>query len=228
MLNTPVIDGARQELPHLESPIIDGARQEIVAVEKKIDGAWQEVWSNTKTMTLYSNTVDTGFLQIEDNGLTLDYFKFATEWNGVVTGTLAGGGNIMLWLEGDWINPTINLDWIGGFIYEASGGAYTIRVSAGQIYAYTRTMDGQESAQLIVSTIGTTLNGSDGAYVGTEEGQYSGTISGEFDRIGLRIYVSGYGGELLGTSEIKITNLFIDGKKVKFPTEAEFDKQEWG
>lgn len=46
MLKTPEINGARQELPCLDSPEIDGARQEVESVEKCVDGAWQEVWSS--------------------------------------------------------------------------------------------------------------------------------------------------------------------------------------
>lgn len=43
-LKTPVINGARQELPCLESPEVNGARQAISAVNKYVDGAWQKIW----------------------------------------------------------------------------------------------------------------------------------------------------------------------------------------
>lgn len=43
-LKTPEINGARQDLPCLESPEVDGARQAIESVKKYVDGAWQEIW----------------------------------------------------------------------------------------------------------------------------------------------------------------------------------------
>lgn len=47
-LKTPVINGARQELPCMESPEVNGARQDVAAVEKFVSGAWQEIWTNAK------------------------------------------------------------------------------------------------------------------------------------------------------------------------------------
>lgn len=45
-LKTPEINGARQDLPHLESPEVNGARQPIAGVKKYVDGAWQEIWNS--------------------------------------------------------------------------------------------------------------------------------------------------------------------------------------
>ena len=54
MLETPEVNGARQELPYLETPEINGARQSVEVVEKYVDGAWQEVWSNGYDISEYS------------------------------------------------------------------------------------------------------------------------------------------------------------------------------
>lgn len=205
----------------------DGAWVDCEAADRYKDGAWQEVWSNVKIMTKKSDNITTGVLQIEDEGLTFSYLKFASEWDGKVAGTLGGGGTIVLYLDGDWTDPTLSLDWQGGFMYQAQNGAYYIRVSAGDISVYTRSPAGQEATQTIVDTIGSTVNGSDGSYTGDEQGQYSGTIRGTFDRIGLSIRISGYGENLLGSSSVKITNLRIDNKKIGFPEDAEFDRQSW-
>jgi len=218
--------GAYQEPEEVKRPEV-GAWIECESAKRKKDGAWQEVWSNVKIMTKESDNITTGILQIMNEGLTFDFLKFATAWEGKVAGTLGGGGTIVLYLDGDWTDPVISLDWAGGFIYQASNGLYYIRVSAGSISIYTRTPSGQESTRTIVSTIGSTLNGAGGVTVDDEQGQYLGTINGTYNRIGLSITISGYGDDLLGSSSVEITNLLIDGRKVGFPADAAFDRQDW-
>jgi len=58
-LKTPVINGARQELPCLESPEVNGARQAISAVNKYVDGAWQKIWP-LKNAMVFSSVISTG------------------------------------------------------------------------------------------------------------------------------------------------------------------------
>lgn len=220
-------DGAWQEPENVER-VENGARTDSEASCRYKDGAWREVWSNLKIMTKKSDNIAAGILQIGSEGLAFEFTKFATEWQGGMVGTLGGGGTIVFYLDGLWVNPAINLSWEGGLIYQASGMTYYNRVSAGDISVYTRTTSGQESTQKVVSTVGSTLNGETAGTVSTESGSYEGTISGTFDRVGLSINIAGYGGTMVGNSTLNIWELLIDGRKIGFPADAAFNRQDWG
>lgn len=206
-----------------------GARRNADSAKRYKEGAWQELWADVKFMIKKSDDITTGLLQIENDGLSFNYFKFATKnMNGSIIGTLSGGGTIVFYVEGEWVNPTINFEWEGGFIYYANNETYQIRVSAGDISIYTRTPSGTESTQMAVQTAGSTLNGEGLGYVGTETGAYNGTIPGTFDRIGLSIRVAGYSGnDMTGSSTLNIANLLVDGRKIGFPADAAFNRQAW-
>lgn len=76
-LKTPEVNGARQELPCLESPEVNGARQEVAAVEKYVNGAWQEAWSLALECVFdhvrLNNDTSTYDYEISEDESTLSY-----------------------------------------------------------------------------------------------------------------------------------------------------------
>ena len=110
MLKTPEVNGARQELPYLETPGINGARQSVEVVEKYVNGAWQEVWSNVKLLSLKAETVDNCRV------------TSPTEW-GEWTNMWAmdEDGYVIYTVKGNFNNPKIVFNYQGYYYYRESG-----------------------------------------------------------------------------------------------------------
>lgn len=196
-LKTPIVDGARQELPHLASPVIDGARQEVAGVEKLVDGAWQEVWPATKVFRLLSRTMTTGsmgcgVLESSHDGK-----------NGVVYISDANGtAEVVFVVDGQFTNPVLECMHSSWFFHR-NVGSY---VPGGVLSAYGIRADG--TAQ-IVGTINS-------AAVEVPQ-QFSYAFSGEFVSVGFRMQTSNYG--VTSFEPLYYWDVFdvkIDGKKCIF------------
>lgn len=198
-LKTPEVNGARQDLPCLESPEIDGARQEVAAVEKYVDGAWQEVWCAVKQMLELANTLPSGVIAGKVTGAASDREGWAIWFFDGDT----GGGSVTYYLDGEFNNPTISFDYDGFFSFiPSSDRTYT---TVGKIDLYTRGTDGTEKYTAAVGSIC--------VQEGTES--YSTEINGTFDRVGFRFTFQNW--QVSADKEpqymFNIWNILIDGKE---------------
>jgi hypothetical protein len=200
-------------------PAVNGVRREAESVRIHNGTSWVEVWSNLKIMTLLSKNFTTGQGYTRDGGkaYSIDKIMF-----GSGNGTISGSGSITMYLEGEFVNPTISFYYFGGFMYVVNN-MYYLR-SAGSISAYHR-VKGATSAgtTTIMSSIGETKSGE---YLNHDGGDVSKTLTGTYDRLGLTITVSGYTGTFEnGFLTIDISNLKFGTQSIGFPTSAEFDYQ---
>lgn len=213
-LMTPEVNGARQELPCLDSPEVNGARQEIASVKKYISGAWQEIWCSVKKMILKSNEIakNTQGYPLEDN-LGYALWKYMDKATG--DGSLSGNGTITFYLEGEWTNPTISFIGEGGLIRSNADYSNWYRSPAGNISIYARYASGSETTKTAIQDIGSSISGDD---VSTEVIEYSGTLSGTYDRLGISMYINGTTSEYYSaTMDLIVKNVLFDGKKIAFP-----------
>lgn len=202
---TPEVNGARQELPCLESPEINGARQEVAVVEKYVDGVWQEVWSAGYKLTVFeeTNIVSGVYHNITDGFVTLQ----AVEHTGDIICYLT------VVVEGDFINPTLNFDYYGGCSYLYNNNIkYT---GSGKISTVTRAVGSESLNYNIITTVdGDT---SIGTQTDLEEGSYSITLNGSYDLIGIQLQLNGFSNTQLTIIDhvIQVGNIYIDGKQCK-------------
>lgn len=219
-------DGAHMEPENTVGKHIDGAWEDCEAAKRVKDGAWAEVWANIKWLTKLSNNITAGMCTVSEGGLEIEFFKFMDAANGY--GTISGGGTMVLYLDGEWTNPTISFDFEGGFTSRAEQGTGDWRMaSAGAISLYSRTTGGAVATKEVVTRVGATQ--SNPSYVAPEEGSYEGVLEGTFNRLGLSIYVSGFSGNFYNADlTLIVKNLRINGRKIGFPDSVEFDNQDWG
>lgn len=171
---TPEVNGARQELPCLESPEINGARQEVAVVEKYVDGAWQEVWCSFSLPEM----------QILSSNLSAVNAGYNAYGAWVLSSFTEGyEETVTYYSEGMFKNPTISLDYWGVAEYQLTGYDPHF-MSVGELYVYTRTTDGVEKYTAIDSSIG--------SQQGDEEGTYNNTFEGTFDCIGLKVVIESF------------------------------------
>lgn len=194
MLKTPIVNGARQELPYLESPLVDGARRDIESVEKLIDGAWQEVWSSALVLDMIANTLSTG---AGSGGDFESGFKWLT--------TKGDGGSVTYAVEGDFNNPTIS------FLYEIWCDVNGVYASGGDVYAYGVKADGTVEEISIVSSKAETLTQAFYTFTG-----------GAYTKIGFRYRGSNWGTST-NAMWANICNFTIDGKKCVFNPDDNFN-----
>lgn len=221
-------DGAWMEPEDSVKRYSNGAWVDCESAKRYKDGAWTEIWANVKIMTQTSNTIANGILQILDDGLTFNYFKWKDYYAGTWYGTQEGGGTINFVLDGSWVNPTLSFDWQGGFIYKTSqDGTTWNRVSSGEISIYTKPADGGAgSSTIVVPTVGSTVSAANS--VSDESGSFTRTIYGTFSRIGIGIYVSSFAGDFYNSAMTMIVkNFLVNGQKIGFPASSAFDRQIW-
>ena len=188
--------------------------------ERVKNGAWEEVWANLKWLTLLSNSITVGACYVEDENMTLRFLKDMAYVSGNYSGSIAGAGTMVLYVDGKWTNPNISFDYSGGFTFVESGTYYS--TSAGEISVYCRTTDGTVVTKEAVKQVGEAYEGDTW---GTYEGRYEGTIEGTFNRLGLSIYVAGYYASYkYAVLQLIIQNLRINGCKIAFPNNAAFEK----
>jgi hypothetical protein len=98
--------------------------------------------------------------------------------------------------------------------------------TAGTISIYSRTTTGTVETTEVVSSVGIKAQGSLATSDGyEEEGSYSGTLAGNFNRIGLAIHITGYSALSAYYNAyiaMIVRNFLIDGRKTAFPKSAEF------
>lgn len=193
-------------------PVVNGVRPEAAAVRIYNGTAWTDVWTNIKIMTLLSNGITKGASSITDKNRTLSLYKFM---NGPSDGSQSGGGTIIVYLDGLWTNPAITFDYEGGFTYRTAPDISTTpnMVPAGSISLYCR-KQGSSSASTTnaVSNVGT-INASD-----FDEGSYSTTLTGTYDRIGLSIYMNSFSGTYYDSLMLlTVKNFNIGTQKAGFP-----------
>lgn len=175
-----------------------GAEVEAEGVYAYKNGAEEEVWSAIKWMKELANTmsiawVGYGHASMHDSTMWCVYVDNGTD-----------GGYVTYYLEGDFKNPTVSFDWHGYFNYETSSGEIRY-ASAGSISLYTRTKSGTTNYPPAVSDVGTSR--------GSDEGTFSTTLSGEFDRIGFKIDLNSWNSTRYPCYSIDIWNFLIDGKE---------------
>lgn len=190
---TPEVNGARQELPCLESPEINGARQEVAAVEKYVDGAWQEVWSAAKNATCFFVNGTRG-VQVYTDGDN-DSISFTcgqTDWLYILT------------------DETVSEDAVISFDYV--GGAYAGSANYELGYMSLAYLNASGTLQITGNSIkvGSSSGASSGTYTGTVYASYPHT------QVGIAIQVptsTQYGANY--NAWISISNLTINGKKYR-------------
>lgn len=218
------VNEAWQEIETLNVPV-NSAYQEADHANALVDGAWQEVWSCIKFLTELSNTFDNGLLDVRDGGLTVFYTKWEDYYDGEQDGDIGGSGDITFYLEGNWTNPTIRFDYEGGGSRSNAAMTTWYTFPAGDISIYTRTTDGTENTKEVVTNLGTSESGAD-IDTSNEKGSYSGVLTGTFDRIGISIHCTGYGGVsqyYSANMDMIVSNLKINNTKIAFPESSEFD-----
>ena len=203
---------------------VKSAEEEAEAVYTVKNGAEQEVWSAIKWLEELSNDIEVGMLSVTEGGLQMELYKFMDGSEG----SLAGGGTIVFELDGEWTDPVIEFDWEGEmFRYNAAGDTW-YTASAGSVSLYTVKADGTTNTVSAVSSIGNTASGADGDYTEEQSGTYSTQLSGTYTKLGLSIKFSGWSGTYYrADSELVISNVKFDGKKIGFPESSEFDKLVW-
>lgn len=167
-LKTPVVNGARQDLPCLDSPEVNGARQSVAAVKKYVDGAWKEIWANTKGLPLLTRTTSTG-CHFANEG---DWDNFSWLW------AVDDSGYIILAVDGEFTDPEISFIFSGGVNYTASDGTNRTAPAA-TIYTY-----GVKSDGTVEETNGQTVGSSSGF---TDDTAVKFKLSGKYTRIGLKV-----------------------------------------
>ena len=201
-------------------PAVNGVRSEAAAVRIHNGTSWIDVWTNIKIMTLLSNGITAGASSITDKSRTLSLYKFM---NGPSDGTQSGGGTIIVYLDGLWTNPAISFDYEGGFTYRTAPDISTTpnMIPAGSISLYCR-KQGSSSTSTIdaVKNVGT-INASD-----FDEGSYSTTLTGTYDRIGLSIYMNSFSGTYYDSLMLlTVKNFNIGTQKGGFPDALLYDYQ---
>ena len=192
-------------------PAVNGVRSEAQAIRIYNGSAWVDAWTNIKIMTVLSNSITGGFSDLTTDKRRLALYQYQKG--------IAGGGTVIVYLDGEWTNPIITFDWTGGTTYSLSGTLYS--VPAGSISLYHR-VKGASSAGTtqVVSSVGDVTTGSNG----TKSGSYSGTLTGTYDRIGLSIYLSSYAGAFDNPfMQLVVNNFNIGVQKVGFPDALKYD-----
>ena len=197
-------------------PAVNGVRSEAQAVRIYKGSTWVDVWSSMKIMKLLSNSITKGTFYAYDDG-SIQYSKILADG----TGSMAGGGTMVFYLDGEWTNPTISFNYSGGVIYEKSTNVYAT-TTAGSISIYHR-VKGASSASTTValSRMGVDYTGNDFNY---ESGSVNKTLTGTYDRIGLSITALSYSWSYKFASMIiELDNLKFGTQKIGFPNSADFD-----
>ena len=201
----------------VKCPTVNGVRSDAQAVRVYRGGAWVDVWTSMKMMTLLSNSISKGTLYVYDDG----GIQFAKSMMSG-TGSIAGGGTMVFYLDGEWVNPTITFDYAGNYMYEVSNGNY-VAGSAGSISIYHR-VKGATSAgtTTVLSKVGTDISINDGV----ERGTASKTLSGTYDRLGISITIPSYSGSYsYAVLSLSVEELKVGTTKLGFPMSAEFSYQ---
>lgn len=201
-----------KDIDKVYCPAVNGVRPEAAAVRIHNGSSWIDVWTNIKIMTLLSNGITKGASSISTDKRTLQLYKFM---NGPSDGSQSGGGTVIVYLDGLWTNPVITFDYEGGFTYRTAPDISTTpnMVPAGSISLYRR-VQGSSSVSTIdaIKNVGT-INASD-----FDEGSYSTTLTGTYDRIGLSIYMNSFSGTYYDSLMLlTVKNFNIGTQKVGFP-----------
>ena len=214
----------QKDIKSVMCPAVSGVRKEAQAVRIYRNNAWVDVWANMKPMTQLSNTITKGQMFVYADG-SMQYTRLYSNNNGTVVGSVSGGGTMIFYIDGEWVNPTITFDWVGGHLYDTSGYVWH-STNTGSISAYHR-VKGASSAgtTVILSRMGVEYTGNDFNY---EEGSASKTLSGTFDRLGLSITVNNLGTPYTyASSTVALSNIKIGTQRIGIPLSAEFFKQDF-
>lgn len=220
-LMTPEVDGARQELPYLESPEVDGARQPIASVKKYADGAWQEVWSSKPVndmpiLECYSSEHDNGIITVFDYGaIVIERYEDAA----TSQGSLSGLSYLRFKVIGNFSNPTVKFAWYGGTGYWGDADYKHFKAT--------------EAGYVLVQGVGTS-NHTDTVYIAPEStdnttgdysegyGEHTTEFSGEFEEIRFVIVI--YGNNVTayeGFQTVCVQELYIDDVQYAFDPSVE-------
>lgn len=195
------------------------------------DGAWQDVWTGMKTMTVLSSSLTNGTFDISDDKTKLSWSAFEDFQQQV--GSLSCSGYIELVLEGEWMaGTTVSFDWYGGANWwndtitkctHRNAGAVTLR------YGYRSSNNGNLYYGNIITTDIYESKSADSS-VFFASGTVSTTLQATnlpttaiVERVILKIYptpsyTSTYN---YGTMDIQISNFMVDGVQYGFSPEIE-------
>lgn len=185
---------AWEDIADLQNPNVNGARETADVARIYQNNAWEDVWTSIRWMSQLESTfsvAEAGYSQSSSHDYTI--------WN--VTSDYNDGGYATYYLEGDFSNPAVSFDWYGFFYYAVSDGSVHY-APAGSISLYTRTTGGTESYPSAVSNVGSDTD--------SDEGSFSTTLNGNFDRIGFRIKLRDWGAAD-PFYYISVWNFLIDG-----------------
>lgn len=176
--------------------------------------SWVDAWTSMKMMSLLSNNITKGSLYVYDDG-SMSYSKGMFSGSGA----MAGGGTMVFYLDGEWVNPTITFNYTGNYMYDMSNGNYAAG-SAGSISIYHRVKGATSTGTTsVLSKIGTDISVNDGV----ESGTATKTLNGTYDRLGISITIPSYSnGYSYAVLALKVGELKIGTTKLGFPTSAEF------
>lgn len=196
-LMTPEVNGARQELPCLDSPKVNGARQEVASVKKYVNGAWQEVWASQKPMSIVEFTDDYSTLSLSADEMQLSWNTYEQTSQTLRVYTA----------EGEYINPVISFSYYGSRIYFTSDSAQGKYAQAGGLMV----VGIQNGTTTTLKSI--TLGSSSGE---TNDWLEDFTLNGTFSQIGFYVTTNGGTSAEEVITEINIYDVIIDGKPYKF------------
>ncbi len=209
-----------KEIKTVMCPAVNGVRKEAQAVRIHNGTTWVDVWSNIKIMTVLSNNITKGWGAVSEDTRTIGLFKFMD--SGV--GSISGGGTIVLYLDGEWVNPTITFDYSGGFSYFAGGN--WIMIAAGGVSIYHRVKGATAAGTTVAKErIGQTQTDANG--VDEEVGTYTGTLTGTYDRLGLSITLNSFSGSYSNAlMTLNVSNPVFGSQKIGFPASLAYNYQD--
>lgn len=192
-------NGAWQEPEDTVRKHADGAWQEAESAKRYISGAWTEVWEAIKYMSPMNNTLPSGTIVGAVTGAASDREGWAI-W--FFEGD-NDGGSVTYYLDGEFVNPTISFDYDGFFSFTPSGSL--TYASVGKLEVYTRTTSNAESYSTAVG----------GIQVVDGEKNYSTTLSGTFNRVGIRFTFNNWNvsADMNPQYMLNLWNILIDGDK---------------
>lgn len=198
-LKTPVVNGARQDLPCLESPEVNGARQPIASVKKYVNNAWQEIWSAVKDLLRSQSDYNQSYSRsVTDSGSAFVFSRSSPETTGTTD-------FYFLTEESEFTDASIQFSYSGGLsTFRSSTGVWSPSY-LGHLYVVGIDKSGNE---ITIKNVGS---------VGNTSGDTSGDVevvgSGTFKQVGLKFTPKYMNPSTQYKNRLSISPIYIDGKK---------------
>lgn len=221
------VNGAWEDIADLQTPNVNGAREQAETARAYVNNAWEDVLDNgSNELVTYSNDIANAKLTVSDDGNEMELFK----WMDGNEGSLSGGGTIVLAVEGEWTNPTIEFEYEGMMARFSSDRGTWWTASAGDVSIFTKNSSGTTNTVSAVTSIGVNKTGSTDTdnMPDPETGTYTTTLSGKYKQLGLSVKFNGWNNTFYGADNTLIVrSVIINGEEIRFSQECEFNNMIW-